>query len=79
MQYKPKSPAALHIALGGLPGNMRVEVDPEIAISANTVSQLRKLTVWPPNLALTVPQEHRPDNVVKVSKATLATRVSPKP
>jgi hypothetical protein len=30
MRYKPKSVAALHIALGGLPGKMRVEVDREI-------------------------------------------------
>jgi hypothetical protein len=28
MRYKPKSIAALHIALGGLPVKMRVEVDP---------------------------------------------------
>jgi hypothetical protein len=27
MQYKPKSIGALHIALGGLPGHMRIEVD----------------------------------------------------
>jgi hypothetical protein len=28
MRYKPKSIAALHIALGGLPDEMRVEVGP---------------------------------------------------
>jgi hypothetical protein len=27
MRYKPKSTAALHIALGGLPDKMRVETD----------------------------------------------------
>ena len=27
MQYKPKSIGALHIALGGLPGHMRIEVE----------------------------------------------------
>ena len=27
MLYKPKSIAALHVALGGLPDKMRVEVD----------------------------------------------------
>jgi hypothetical protein len=34
MQYKPKSLGALHIALGGLPGNMRIEVEPGVAVSA---------------------------------------------
>src|SRR5262245_46199012 len=30
MRYKPKSIAALQLALGGLPDRMRVEVDPDI-------------------------------------------------
>ena len=37
MRYKPKGIAALHIALGGLPDKMRVEVDRNIGVSANTV------------------------------------------
>jgi hypothetical protein len=37
MRYKPKSVPALHIALGGLPGKMRVEADPDIGVSAMTV------------------------------------------
>ena len=36
MQYKPKSLGALHIALGGLPGNMRIEVEPGIAAVSYT-------------------------------------------
>ena len=44
MRYKPKSIAALHIALGGLPDKMRVEVDRDIGISAKTVGKLRKVT-----------------------------------
>jgi hypothetical protein len=43
MKYKPKSVAALHIALGGLPGRMRIEVEPGIAVSAKTVGELRKV------------------------------------
>jgi hypothetical protein len=78
MQYKPKSSAALSIALGGLPGRMRVEVDPNIEISAKTVGQLRKLPVWPDNLVIITPQGHRPESAVKVSKATSATRFPPK-
>jgi hypothetical protein len=79
MRYKPKSLAALHIALGGLPGKMRVEVDPEIGVSARTVGELRKVTAWPENLVITTPQERHPESAVKVSKASVATRVSPKP
>jgi hypothetical protein len=78
MRYKPKSIAALHIALGGLPDKMRVEVDPGIQVSAKTVGELRKLTAWPENLAITTPQG-RLEGVVTVSKASVATRVSPKP
>ena len=34
MRYKPKSVAALHIALGGLPDNMPVKADPNVGVSA---------------------------------------------
>ena len=47
MRYKPKSVAALDIALGSLPNRMRVEVDPDIEVSVRTVGQLRKVTAWP--------------------------------
>ncbi len=79
MRYKPKSVAALHIALGGLPDKMRVEVDRGIRVSAKTVGELRKVTAWPENLVIITPQERRPESTVKVSKASVATRVSPKP
>jgi hypothetical protein len=77
MRYKPKSIAALHIALGGLPDKMRVEVDRSIGVSAKTVGELRKVTAWPENLVVTTPQTT--EGVVTVSKASVATRVSPKP
>jgi hypothetical protein len=79
MRYKPKSIAALHVALGGLPDKMRVEVDPGIKPSPKTVGELRKLAAWPESLAITTPQERDSDSAVKVSKASVATRVSPKP
>ena len=79
MRYKPKSTAALHIALGGLPDKMRVEVDRGIGVSAKTVAELRKVEEWPENLVITTPEERRPQSAVKVSKASVATRVSPKP
>jgi hypothetical protein len=78
MRYKPKNIAALQLALGGLPDRMRVEVDSDIEISAKTVRELRKVTVWPENLAITTPQERYPESAVRLSKATVATRTSPK-
>lgn len=78
MRYKPKSNAALHIALGGLPAEMRVEVDPDIEVAAKTVGQLRAVTTWPGNLVITTPQERYPESVVKVSRVSMATRISPK-
>jgi hypothetical protein len=78
VRFKPKSVGALHLALGGLPDKLRVEADPDIGVSAKTVGELRKLAAWPENLAVTTPQDHNPENAVKVSKATVATRTSPK-
>jgi hypothetical protein len=78
MQYRPKNIASLHIALGGLPDKMRVEVDRDIGISAKTVGELRKVTAWSENLAITTPQERHPESVPKISKVRVATRFSPK-
>jgi hypothetical protein len=78
MRYKVKSIAALQIALGGLPDKMRVEVDPGIQVSAKTVRELRKMTAWPENLAVTTPQERHADSAVKISRLTVATRTAPK-
>ena len=68
MRYKPKSIAALQLALGGLPDRMRVEVDSGIKITAKTVGELRKVTAWPENLAITTPQERYPESAVRVSR-----------
>ena len=78
MQYKPKSVAALNIALGGFPDKMRVQVDSDIRLSAKTVGQLRKVKVWPEGLVITTPQQRQPESVVKVSKASTGTRYPPK-
>jgi hypothetical protein len=53
MRYKPKSAAALDIALGGLPDKMRVEVERGIRVSVKTVGELRNTTAWPENLVTT--------------------------
>ena len=79
MRYKAKNVAALQTVLGGWPDRMRVEVDPGIGVSAKTVGELRKVTAWPENLAITTPSERGPKSTIKVSKASVATRFSPKP
>ena len=78
MRYKAKSIAALQLALGSLPDKMRVEVDPDVGVSAKTVGELRKVTVWPENLSVTTPQHRDADSFVRISKATVATRTAPK-
>jgi hypothetical protein len=79
MRYKPRSIAALQIALGGFPDTMRVEADQDIGVSAKTVGELRKITTWPENLAITTPQERYPESTIRVGRASGPKRVSPKP
>jgi hypothetical protein len=78
MRYKPKSVAALHIALGGLPHKMRVELEPDIGVSAKTVGELLKVAAWPENLVITTPQERYTESAIKVGKASVANRFPPK-
>jgi hypothetical protein len=78
MRYKPKSAAALQVALGGLPDAMHVEADKDVRVSAKTVGELRKLTDWPENLVIATPQERNSQSAIRVSKATHATRTTPK-
>jgi hypothetical protein len=79
MRYKPRSVAALQVALGGLPDTMQVEVDQDIGVSARTVGELRRVTAWSENLVITTPQELYPGSAIKVSKASGAKRATPKP
>ena len=79
MRYKVKSIAALQTLLGGWPDRMHVEADPGVGVSAKTVGELRKVTAWSENLVITTPQERLPESAVKISKASVATRTSPKP
>ena len=77
MRYKVKSLAALDVILGGLPNQTRVQVDADIALKAKTVGDLRNVTTWPENLAIVTPHGQL-ERVVKVSKANVASRTSPK-
>ena len=79
MRYKAKNVAALQVALAGLPDRMRVEADPDIGVSAKTVGELRKVTTWPERCVVATPQEREPGSTVRVSRASHATRTSPKP
>jgi hypothetical protein len=76
VRYKVKNTAALHLALGGLPDRMRVDADPGIGVSARTVGDLRKATIWPENLAITTPLDGH--HAVVVSKVS-TKRATPKP
>jgi hypothetical protein len=78
MRYKPKSVAALQVALGGLPDAMHVEADRDVGVSAKTVGELRRMSTWPDNLVITTPQERYPGSAIRVSKVSHATRVTPK-
>jgi hypothetical protein len=57
---------------------MPVKVDADIEVSAKSIGELRKVTAWPENLAITTPQDGYRDSAVRVSKASVATRTSPK-
>jgi hypothetical protein len=70
--------AALYIALGGLPAHMRVRVDKGIKVPAKIVAELRKVTAWPENLAITTPHHRNADNFIRISKANVVTRTAPK-
>jgi len=78
MRYKPKNTAALNLALGGLPDRMRVEADAGTGVSARTVGELRKVTTWPENLAITTPLGRHAESAVMVSRVG-TKRATPKP
>jgi len=62
-----------------LPAKMHVEADVGTGVSAKTVGELRKVTTWSENLVITTPHERHPESAVKIIKASVATRTSPKP
>jgi len=79
MHFKAKNVAALQTLLDGWPDKTRVECDAGLGVSAKTVGDLRKVTAWPENLAVTTPPGHLPDDIIKVSKASHSSRYAPKP
>ncbi|HZP76510.1 MAG TPA: hypothetical protein VFB45_10240 [Pseudolabrys sp.] len=78
MHYRPRGNAALHIALGGLPPKMPVDVDADVGVRAKTVADLRKVAAWPDNLVVSTPPGERGEGCVKVSRVHAASRTTPK-
>lgn len=66
----PANLPELHLALAGLPNDMKVKADPETGVFEKTVDELRARTIWQRGLALTTPRKLHPKSVVKISKAT---------
>ena len=55
----------IHLALVGLPNNMKVK-----AHSETTVDELRARTTWPAGLMVMTPRKLKPKSVVKISTIT---------
>jgi hypothetical protein len=79
MHFKAKNVAALQTLLEGWPDGMRVEADPGLGVSAKTVGELRKVSDWPENLAITMPPGYSPGEIIRVSRANHSSRYAPKP
>jgi len=60
----------LHLALAGLPENMKVKAHSETGVSEKTVHELRARTTWPAGLMVTTPRKLKPKSVVKISGVT---------
>ena len=60
----------LHLALAGLPENIKVKAHSETGVSEKTVHELRARRTWPAGLMVTTPRKLKPKSVVKVSKVT---------
>jgi hypothetical protein len=77
MRYKAKSVAALQLALGSLPDEMQVEVDPEIEVSAKTVGDLARWRHGVRILPVITPIGSDPQSPVRVSGEDDAERHEP--
>jgi hypothetical protein len=69
-QNVPANIHELHLALAGLPNDMKVIAEPETGVFEKTVDELRARETWPRGLVLTTPRTLHPKSVVKISKPT---------
>ena len=58
----------IHLALVGLPNNMKVKAHSETGVSETTVDELRARTTWPAGLMVMTPRKLKPKSVVKITK-----------
>ena len=69
MRYKLQSSDQLRACLGRVPDDIRVEVERDLAVTAETVADLRSLSDLPPGLILVINSELDPRyNVVRVER-----------
>lgn len=65
----PANVYELHLALAGLPKDMKVVTSFDVSVSETTVDELLARTAWPPGLMVTAPRQPHPKSVVKITKA----------
>ena len=71
VRYSANTIEEMHKLLFGYRDNMRVEIEPGVAITAKTVAELRALSTWPEGLALNIHIDLDPRlSVVKVERAS---------
>jgi hypothetical protein len=69
MRYKLQSSDQLWACLGRVPDDIRVEVERGLAVTAETVADLRSLSDLPPGLILVINSELDPRyNLVRVER-----------
>jgi hypothetical protein len=70
-RHSPANIHELHLALAGLPDNMKVIAHSKTSVLEKTVDELRARTTWPEGLVVTTPRELHPKSVVKITKPAL--------
>ena len=69
MRYRLQSVDELRSCLCRIPDSVRVEVERGLAISAETVADLRSLSTLPPGLVLVIDEIEPRFNVVSLERA----------
>ena len=71
MRYAANTIEEMQKLLLGYRDNMRVEVEPGVAVTASTVADLRALPVWPEGLVLNIHVDLDPRlSIVRVERAS---------
>ena len=71
MRYAANTIDEMQKVLFGYRDNMRVEIEPGIAVTASTVADLRALPTWPDGLVLNIHVDLDPRlSIVRVERAS---------